>query len=139
MSRNRPVSELTPVHKVYKLALSQKPVTDEYIARFESLLKKAEIPKNKVGVIIKFCDKLCKGLTTAIYNKENWPDILDEWQEATQRQVHRLAIMKEALGPKGNNYLSIKQAKWCSNILSKPTHRKKNDNVVPMEIDSAKV
>jgi hypothetical protein len=26
-SRNRPVPELTPVHKAYKLALSQEPVT----------------------------------------------------------------------------------------------------------------
>jgi hypothetical protein len=47
--------------------------------------------------------------------------------------------MKEALGPKGNNHLSTKQAKWCSNIPTKPTHRKKNDDVVPIEIDSAKI
>ena len=51
---------------------------DEYIAWFESLLKKAEIPQNEVGVIIKFRDGLCKGLTASIYNKENWPDSLDE-------------------------------------------------------------
>jgi hypothetical protein len=57
---------------------------NEYIARFESLLKKAEIPRNEVGVIIKFRDGLRKGLTASIYNKENWPDSLDEWQEAAQ-------------------------------------------------------
>ena len=56
---------------------------NKYIAQFESLLKKAEIPQNKVGVIIKFCNRLHKGLTAAIYNKENWPNTLDEWQEAT--------------------------------------------------------
>jgi hypothetical protein len=55
---------------------------DKYIARFESLLKKAEILRNEVGVIIKFHDRLCKGLTASIYNKENWPDTLDKWQEA---------------------------------------------------------
>jgi hypothetical protein len=27
MSQNRPVPELTPVHKAYELALSQEPVT----------------------------------------------------------------------------------------------------------------
>jgi hypothetical protein len=53
--------------------------------------------------------------------------------------VCRFAIIKEALGPKGNNHLSTKQAKWRSNIPTKTTHRKKNDDVVPMEIDSAKV
>jgi hypothetical protein len=47
--------------------------------------------------------------------------------------------MKEALGPKGNNYFSTKQAKWHFNIPNKPTHCKKNDNVVPMEIDSTQV
>jgi hypothetical protein len=92
-----------------------------------------------VGVIIKFHNRLRKGLTATIYNNENWPDTLDEWQEAMQQQVCRLAIMKEALGLKGNNHLSTKQAKWCSNIPTKPTHCKKNDNVVPMEIDSAKI
>jgi hypothetical protein len=56
---------------------------NEYIARFESLLKKAEILRNEIGVIIKFHDRLRKGLTATIYNKENWPNTLDKWQEAT--------------------------------------------------------
>jgi len=60
---------------------------NEYIAQFKSLLKKAEILRSEVGVIIKFCDGLHKGLTAAIYNKENWPETLDKWQEATRCQV----------------------------------------------------
>jgi hypothetical protein len=64
---------------------------------------------------------------------------LDKWQKAACHQVCRLVIIKEALEPKGNNHLSTKQAKWCSNISLKPSHHKRNNNVVPMKIDSTKV
>jgi hypothetical protein len=39
---------------------------DEYIAKFENLLRKADIPRTEVGSIQKFKDGLRKGVLSAI-------------------------------------------------------------------------
>ena len=109
---------------------------DEYIAKFENLLKRGNIPRTDVGAMTKFRDGLRKGLMAQIYFQQQWPEDLDEWEEAARREVRRLSIMREALSPKGNSHLSTKQAKWRANIPNKS--QKKRDEAVPMEIDAAR-
>ena len=53
---------------------------DEYIAKFENLLKKAEIPRSEVGAIEKFRNGLRKGVRIAIYRRDTWPETIDEWK-----------------------------------------------------------
>ena len=111
---------------------------DEYIAKFKNLFKKGEIPYGEVEAMTKFRNELCKGLTAAIYNKENWPNTINKWEEAVQHKVQCFAIIKKALEPWGNNHLSTKQAKWCSHI-SNCTKQCKKDKVIPMEINATQV
>jgi hypothetical protein len=85
---------------------------NDYIAKFENLLHKADIPHTEVGSIQKFKDGLRQGVLHAILNKERWPDTIDQWEEATRREVQRFSIIKEAMGNRANNFLSTKQAKW---------------------------
>jgi hypothetical protein len=54
---------------------------DEYIAKFENLLKKSEIPRTEVGAIQKFKDGLRKGVLTKILQRDQWPEKINEWQE----------------------------------------------------------
>jgi hypothetical protein len=110
---------------------------DEYIAKFENLLKKSEIPRTEVGAIQKFKDGLRKGVLTKILQRDQWPEKIDEWQEYARREVRRMAIMKESLRDRGNYNLSTKQAKWKGAIQHYKTG-KKHDDAVPMEIDAAK-
>jgi hypothetical protein len=51
----------------------------EYIAKFENLLKRAEIPRTEVGAIEKFKSGLRKGLK-AILSRDQWPETIDEWE-----------------------------------------------------------
>jgi hypothetical protein len=55
---------------------------DNYIARFENLLRKAEIPRDEVRVIDKFTDGLTEGLHRSIMRKDKWPVTINGWQEA---------------------------------------------------------
>jgi hypothetical protein len=57
---------------------------DEYIAKFENLLRKSDIPRTEVGLIQKFKDGLQQGILRAILNKETWPTTIDQWEEATR-------------------------------------------------------
>lgn len=77
---------------------------DEYIAKFENLLKQAEIPCTEVGAIEKFHNGLQKGVTGAILKHNTWPTTIDEWEENARREVRRYAIMKEVLGGKSNPF-----------------------------------
>jgi hypothetical protein len=60
---------------------------DEYIAKFENLLHKADIPRTEVGSIQKFKDRLQQGILRAILNKETWPTTIDQWEEAARCKV----------------------------------------------------
>ena len=109
---------------------------NEYITKFENLLKQGKIPRTDVGAMTKFRDGLRKGLMARIYFQQQWPENLNEWEDAVRREVCRLSIMREALGPKGNSHLSTKQAKWRSHIPNKS--QKRWDDAIPMEIDAAR-
>jgi hypothetical protein len=85
---------------------------DEYIAKFENLLRKAEIPRQEVSVIDMFTNGLCKGVHTTILCQDKWPETLNQWQEAAHIEVRRLGIVKAALGERGNYHLSTRQSKW---------------------------
>jgi hypothetical protein len=58
-------------------------------------LDKAEIPRTEVGAIQKFKDRLRKGVLAKILQRDQWPTTIDEWQKNAQREVRRMAIVKE--------------------------------------------
>jgi hypothetical protein len=60
---------------------------DEYIAKFENLLQKADIPQTEVGSIQKFKDGLQQEILQAVLNKETWPITIDQWEEAARHKV----------------------------------------------------
>ena len=110
---------------------------DEYIAKFENLLRKAEIPRTEVQTVEKFKDGLRKGILAKIYNRDTWPDDLDDWEEAARREVRRLGVTKEALGEKGGYHLSTRQSRWQS-IFKGTRKAPKKDEAVPMEVDATR-
>jgi hypothetical protein len=112
---------------------------DDYIAKFENLLCKVDIPRTKVGSIQKFKDGLRQGVLHAILNKERWPNTIDQWKEATRREVQRFSIIKEAMGDRTNNFLSTKQAKWQMTTQQLKSSTKKKDEAVPMEISVGQI
>ncbi|KAF8495268.1 hypothetical protein F5888DRAFT_1805118 [Russula emetica] len=69
---------------------------DDYIAKFENLLRKAEIPRDEVGALEKFKDGLAEVVHRAIMRRENWPTDINGWQEATQREIRR--FQQEIIG-----------------------------------------
>ena|ERR1700691_3297091 len=113
---------------------------DEYVAKFENLLRKGEIPRDDVAALMRFKGGLRKGVHAAILRRDTWPTTLDGWEENARREVRRFAIMKESLGEGGNAHLSTKQAKWRSSAQQfKSFSKQKKDEAVPMEIDSAQI
>ena len=111
---------------------------DEYIAKFENLLRKADIPRTEVGSIQKFKEGLRKGVLAAILRRDQWPETIDAWEEHAWREVRRLAIIKESLGERGNSHLSTKQAKWRTTAQQLKSSTRKKDGPVPMEIDATR-
>ncbi len=110
---------------------------DDYIAKFENLVCKAGIPHNEMGILEKFRDGLKKGIHGTIMRRNTWPENLDDWQEAAQREVRRFGIIKEALGgDRSNPFISTRQAKWQG--LAKRALRPHWDDSAPMDIDAAK-
>jgi Reverse transcriptase (RNA-dependent DNA polymerase)/Retroviral aspartyl protease len=110
---------------------------DEYIAKFETLLDKAEIPHTKVVAIQKFKDGLRKGVLAKILQRDQWPTTINEWQQNALREVRRMGIVKESLGDNRGYQFSNQQAKWRS-FSQQFKSGKKQDEAVPMEIDAAK-
>ena len=108
---------------------------DEYIAKFENLLRKADIPHTETGAIEKFKDGLKRGIFGAIMKRDIWPTNIDEWEEAARREVRRYSIIKEAMGARGNPFMSTRQSRWME-ALKKTKPRK--DEAVPMDIDLAR-
>jgi hypothetical protein len=114
---------------------------DDYIAKFENLLRKAEIPRTEVGSIQKFKDGLKRTILSAILRRDTWPETIDEWQDHARREVRRLDIVKEALGDSKSPFTSKPQINW-QNIAQRfksVTPPKKRSGVVPMEIDAVRL
>jgi len=122
-----------------KIALSKVEMEgdqiNEYIAKFEGLLCKADIPRTEITVMTMFTDGLQKGIHAAILCLDTWPTTLNGWEEAARREVRRAGIIKIQLGERGNAHLSTRQSKWQFKAQQtlKP---KKKDDAVPMEIDA---
>jgi hypothetical protein len=106
---------------------------DNYIAKFENLLRKAEIPRNEVGVMDKFTDGLSEGLHRSIMRRDDWPTTINEWQEAARREVRRFDVLKDTFGTCPKPQISTREAKWQALLRRRP---KKKDESVPMEIDA---
>ena len=83
---------------------------DEYIAKFETLLSKGEIPWTEVEAIEKFKDGLKPGVLEGVLIRDTWPTNIDKWEEAARRKVCCFEIMKEALGRQGQPF--GKPSKW---------------------------
>jgi hypothetical protein len=111
---------------------------DEYIIKYKTLLKKADIPHNEVGALQKFKEGLKWGVLANILRWDTWPEGIDDWQELehAHREVRRMGIIKESLGDRGNYNLTTKQTKWCSRFQN---FKKKKDEAIPMEVDAAKL
>jgi Retrotransposon gag protein/Zinc knuckle len=111
---------------------------DNYIAKFENLLRKAAIPRTDVRVMDDFTDGLKKWLHKEILREATWPTTLDEWEEAARRQVRRNNVFKASMGNKGNYHLSTRRSKW-QGLAQRALKPNKKDNYVPMEVDAASV
>jgi Retrotransposon gag protein len=107
---------------------------DEYIAKFENLLKRAEIPRGEVGAIEKFRNGLKKGLRVAILKRDDWPETLDEWEEKARREVRRYKIFKEVVEGTSNPFGS---SDW-QHKAKKLFGRKKKDEDA-MQVDAAQM
>ena len=105
---------------------------DEYIAKFETLLSKGDIPRTKVGAIEKFKDGLKPRVFKGILIRDTWPTNIDEWEEVARCKVHHFGIMKEALGRQGQSF--GKPSKWQADTY-KFLSKKKNE-LVPIEVDA---
>jgi hypothetical protein len=108
---------------------------DDYIAAFENLLSRGEIPRTEVGAIEKFKDGLKYGVLSTILKRDTWPTTIDEWEEAARREVRRFRVIKESLKRKGEPFGAPRQ-RWNDSFQSTLKRNKKSD-VVPMEIDAA--
>ena len=107
---------------------------DEYIAKFENLLKRAEIPRSEVGAIEKFRNGLKKGLRAAILRRDDWPETLDEWEEKARREVRRYKIFKEAIEGTSNPFGG---SEWQQKAKKLFGRKKKDDDA--MQVDAAQV
>jgi hypothetical protein len=116
----------------------QGEVIDDYIAKFENLVRKAGIPRTEQGVLDRFRDGLKRGLHAAILRRDKWPTTLDQWQEQARREIRRFAIMKEALGGGTNPSISTRQAKW-KDLAQQALQKIKRNDVVPMDVDAGQI
>ena len=66
--------------------------------------------------------------------RDTWPTNIDEWEEAARREVRCYSIIKEAMGTRGNPFMSTHQSRWME-ALKKTKPRR--DEAVPMDIDLA--
>ena len=107
---------------------------DEYIAKFENLLKRAEIPRTEVGAIEKFRNGLKKGLRVAILRRDDWPETLDEWEEKARREVRRYKIFKEVVEGTSNPFGS---SDWQQKAKKLFGRKKKDDDA--MQVDAAQM
>jgi hypothetical protein len=60
---------------------------NEYITKYETLLKKADIPHDKVGALQKFKEGLKQEVLANILRRDTWPEGIDDWQEHARREV----------------------------------------------------
>jgi Retrotransposon gag protein len=109
---------------------------NEYIAKFENLLHKAEISQTKVRSLQKFKDGLWKGILSSIFWWDTWPKTINEWQGQARREVHHLGIIRESLGKRGNFHLSTKQARWRILAQQIKIPKSKRDKAVSMDINA---
>jgi len=111
---------------------------DEYIAKFENLLRKADIPRTEVGSIQKFKDGLKKTVLSSIMRRDQWPETINEWEEHARREVRRTEVIKEAMGEGRNFFITPKQARWRTAAHSLRNSTRRRDGVVPMEVDATR-
>ena len=113
---------------------------DDYIAKFENLLRKAEIPRTEQGSLEKFRHGLRKGIHGAILRRDVWPETIDDWQTQARQEVRRVNITRESMRHYGaENVFGPRTTKWSDAIKKPFSHQKKKDGPVPMEIDAGQV
>ena len=107
---------------------------DKYIAKFENLLKHAEIPRTEVEAIEKFCNSLKKGLQIAILRCNDWSKTLNEWKEKAHREVRGFNIFKEVVKGTSNPFGSSEWQQKAKKLFK----QKKKDNDA-MQVDAVQV
>src|SRR5258708_25212176 len=121
-------------HQLARLKMQADNI-DDYIAKFENLVRKVGIPRQEQGVLDKFKEGLKRGIHATILCRDQWPTDLDQWQEQARCKVRRFSIIRDSLGDRGNPYLSIRQSKWKENI-QKALQCPRWDDIVPMDVDA---
>jgi hypothetical protein len=109
---------------------------DNYIAEFETLLRKARWEHNTQGAIDLFKQGLKLNLHHGILCHETLLQTLDKWIRATRLEAERMALVKATLGPMGGGNITTQQNCLCA--VQNPTKtggsKKKDPNA--MEVDT---
>jgi hypothetical protein len=82
---------------------------DNYIAEFETLLRKAHWERNTQGAVDLFKQGLKLNLHRRILRRKTLPQTLDEWIHAARLKAERMALVKATLGPMGGGNITTHQ------------------------------
>ena len=114
---------------------------DEYIAKFNALLAKAEWGRQDLGSIAQFKSGISVGLHRAMLARDHQPITMDEWQEALCTEVSRRKYAEASLRSwtKGSARLSTRENLYRS-ILEPRGHRQQRDpNAMDVDLNKAVV
>jgi hypothetical protein len=109
---------------------------DNYIAKFETLLRKAWWERNTQGAVDLFKQGLKLNLHHRILRRETLPQTLDNWIHATRLEAEWMALIKATLGPMGSGNITTHQnhLRAAQNPTKTGGTRKKDLNT--MEVDT---
>jgi hypothetical protein len=82
---------------------------DNYIAEFETLLRKARWERNTQGAVDLFKQGLKLNLHHRILRCETLPQTLDEWIHAARLKAEWMALVKATLSPMGGGNITTHQ------------------------------
>ena len=112
---------------------------DDYIARFENLLKAAGIKREDYAALEKFRHGLPRTLHEVVLKRPKWPENLDEWQTAAREEVEQYAIIKRDLDTARKTYRMPSQ-RYTSNpsFTKKPEWQKWRSHPDAMQINTGR-
>jgi hypothetical protein len=109
---------------------------NNYIAEFETLLRKACWEHNTQGAINLFKQGLKLNLHHRILCRETLLQTLDEWIQATRLKAERMAPVKATLSPMGGGNITTQQNCLCAVQNPTKTGGSKKKDPDAMEVDT---
>jgi hypothetical protein len=109
---------------------------DNYIAKFETLLRKVRWERNTQGAVDLFKQGLKLNLHRGILRRETLPQTLDEWIHAARLKAERMALVKATLGPMGGGNITTRQNRLCGIQNPTKTTGSKRKDPDAMEVDT---